>query len=225
MVQIAVDSQHSHRAPIHTYSSATMHLSTALLAAAILSPTLAVPNVTPIPEGSELSCAYLPQRFSIKVETTEDLALNNLPAEPYNIPWAGKTLPLLAIDLRASTWLAKTLYGCFNDQIIIPYSPSRNVSISRDSRNGFLLLNAETEKVLAPELYRHEVDGLDQGETYLGAMNQTTWGFRYNPASCKPDGSVNRDYYEVKLLGLPQSPYDGAGYDSESKGFLKIVAY
>jgi hypothetical protein len=34
-----------------------------------------------------------------------------------------------------------------------------------------------------------------------------------------------RDYYEVKLMGLPESEYDTAGYEVEFEGFLKIAPW
>jgi molybdate-binding protein len=69
------------------------------------------------------------------------------------------------------------------------------------------------------------IDGQEQEGVYLGWGNQTTWGFRYEDAVCRTDGTGTRDYYEVKLMGLPESPDDTAGYEVSFKGFLKVVVW
>jgi hypothetical protein len=70
------------------------------------------------------------------------------------------------------------------------------------------------------------VDGVEQDGVYLGVKGQTTGGFRYAPASCYANATIStRDYYEVKLLELPESEYDTIGYVTEFRGFLKIVKW
>jgi hypothetical protein len=197
----------------------TICLATALLVAAEL------PNVSPkLFSNPALGCRSWPQNpYMIVVDSAEDTAVNSLPAQPYDILFASKILPLLAIDLRASKAIAKTLYTCSAGQPVT-LSSAQKLSICQDRNNGHILIDAPPEKVLVPELYTHTIDGKQQDGLYLGVKNQTTWGFRYAPATCNENATVaTRDYYEVKLLGLPESEYDTAGYEVEFKVFLKIA--
>jgi hypothetical protein len=86
------------------------------------------------------------------------------------------------------------------------------------------LIDAPAKKVLIPELYALVIDSVKQEGVYLGVKGQTTWGFRYTPASCNANATLStKDYYEVKLLGLPESEYDTVGYEVELKGFLRVI--
>ena len=219
-----------HRAPCRNSSAktTTMKRFTALFIATLLGATAAVPAVIPRLVSIPGNCGYWPTgRFMIVVDSAEDPAVNGLPAQPYDIIFPSKVLPLLAIDLRASRRIAKSLYACDAGQAAIPSSPAfEKLGICQDRQNGHILIDAPAEKVLVPELYKHELDGKEADGLYIGAKNQTTWGFRYTPASCYANATVStRDYYEVKLLGLPESPYDTAGYEVEFQGFLKVVGW
>jgi hypothetical protein len=58
---------------------------------------------------------------------------------------------------------------------------------------------------------------------FLGALNQTTWGFRY-----LWDGDCEEKlHYEVKLLGLPVDEENPptAQYPSDFEGFLRVVTW
>ncbi|KAF1845390.1 uncharacterized protein K460DRAFT_285910 [Cucurbitaria berberidis CBS 394.84] len=198
------------------------------LIATLLGANAAVPTVTPKLISIPQNCGYWPSgRFLIVVDSAEDPAVNGLPAQPYDIIFPSKVLPLLAIDLRASRRIAKSVFACDAGQAVISSSPVfKKLGICQDRENGHILIDAPAEKVLVPELYRHVVDGKEVDGLYVGAKNQTTWGFRYTPSSCYANATVStRDYYEVKLLGLPESKYDTAGYEVEFQGFLKVVEW
>ena len=75
--------------------------------------------------------------------------------------------------------------------------------------------------MLVPELYQHSIDGVVQDGEYLGLNGLTTWGFRYQGFTC--GANATRDYYEVKLMGMPETEGDTAGYEVEFKGFLKLA--
>jgi hypothetical protein len=155
-------------------------------------------------------CRHWPTgRSMLVVDSAEDSAIDGLPAQPYDIVFPSKILPLLSIDLRASRGIAKTTLSCDAGQAILASEPSKKISICQDRENGHIL-----------------VDGVEQDGVYLGVKGQTTWGFRYAPASCYANATIStRDYYEVKLLGLPESEYDTIGYVTEFRGFLKIVKW
>jgi hypothetical protein len=197
------------------------------LAAALISAASALNNITPkllIPHGD---CRHWPAgRSMLIVDSAEDQAINGLPAQPYDIIFPSKVLPLLSIDLRASRRIAKATFGCDAGQAVLASEPNKKIAICQDRENGHVLIDAPDEKVLVPELYSHVVDGVEQEGIYLGVKGQTTWGFRYTPASCYTNATVStRDYYEVKLLGLPESKYDTTGYEVEFRGFLRVVEW
>jgi hypothetical protein len=139
--------------------------STALLSVAIvLGRVSAIPAVTPTLLSSG-DCYSYPQRYTIVVDSADDPAVNGLPAQPYDIIFPSKVLPLLAIDLRASRRIAKYLYACTAGQPVVASSPNfMKLSICQDHQNGHILLDAPAEKTLVPELYRHTVVDL----IYLG---------------------------------------------------------
>jgi hypothetical protein len=172
-------------------------------------------------------CRHWPTgRSMLVVDSAEDSAIDGLPAQPYDIVFPSKILPLLSIDLRASRGIAKTTLSCDAGQAILASEPSKKISICQDRENGHILIDAPAEKVLVPELYTHMVDGVEQDGNYLGVKGQTTEGFHYAPASCYANATIStRDYYEVKLLELPESEYDTIGYVTEFRGFLKIVKW
>ncbi|OAL51498.1 hypothetical protein IQ07DRAFT_585899 [Pyrenochaeta sp. DS3sAY3a] len=203
-----------------------MRLSTVLLLAVAFVTADPLPAVTPRLISSPQSCRAWPVNpFQIIVDSAEDPAVNSLPAQPYDIVFPSKVLPLLAIDLRASRRFAKVLYSCNAGRLKMRSGVGERLDICQDRENAHILLNAPAEKVLVPELYEHVVDGQALPGRYLGVKGQTTWGFRYTPASCSANGTLSeRDYYEVKLLGLPESEHDTIGYEIEFKGFLKIAA-
>ncbi|KAL6705973.1 hypothetical protein ACN47E_006252 [Coniothyrium glycines] len=197
---------------------AAICLSTALL-------TAAIPNVVPTRfSNPALGCRSWPQNpYMIKVDSADDAAINNLPVQPFNVIFASQPRPLLAVDLRASRRIAKQPYICIDGSPALRSSVGEKLGIARDRNNAHILVDAPAEKVLRPELYTHSVDGQQQEGFYIGVNNQTTWGFRYQAATCNANGALATSaYYEAKLLGLPQSEDDSAGYEMEFEGFLRL---
>ncbi|KAH9863895.1 hypothetical protein J1614_009827 [Plenodomus biglobosus] len=190
---------------------------------AALATAAQLPNITPRLFSDSGNCNSWPMAaFQLVVSSAEDPAVDGLSAEPYNIIFPSKVLPLLAIDLRGSRRFAKTLYVCSAGQPTV--NSGGKLGICQDRNNGHVLLNAPVEKVLVPELYEHIIDGVASNDLFLGVLGQTTWGFRYTAMNCGENATMStRDYYEVKLLGLPESEYDTVGYEVEFRGFLKLV--
>lgn len=209
-------------------------MKTTLLSLAVLPLALAVPNVTPIPLGST-TCAHWPfwiptesadttGSLMFSVSSADDAAINNLPAQPFSLPWGSSTRNLLGITLLASRSFAKAYYRCRNGRPIVLSNPDEPIAIAKDSNNAHLLIAANDATAYKPEIYSHEIEGVKQDGVFLGALNQTTWGFHYHEATCGRDGKVNSAFYEVKLLGLPVDPENEptAGYPPQFEGFLKV---
>lgn len=101
-------------------------------------------------------------------------------------------------------------------------NPFQNITISKDSNNAHMLVQPEVQGYRV-EVYGHEIDGVRQDGVFLGALNRTTWGFRF--VNGLANGACGRDYYEVKLLDLPVDPdtEPTAGSPPEFRGFIKVV--
>lgn len=200
---------------------------------------LAVPAVTPVPltpPSAAGTCTYWPGwirtpdadttgSLMFEVASADDGAVTGLPLQPFSLTWAGSPRPLLGADLRASTSFAKAYYRCNKGQAVVGTSnPFENITVSKESRNAFAQIDGPAESGYALEVYAHEVDGVRQDGVFLGAQNQTTWGFYYHEASCAADGTLTRDFYEVKLQGLPEDPDfpPTAGYPVQFEGFIQV---
>ncbi|KAF2251026.1 hypothetical protein BU26DRAFT_517771 [Trematosphaeria pertusa] len=204
----------------------------ALLSAALLATTFAVPSVTPVPVIYPGTCTMWPNwintrdadvtgRIMFVVSSADDSALNDLTIQPQT-----STSPLF-VSPFPSRKVLKMYYRCINGVPNISLSSS-NVTIARDMANAHLLVDAAPGKAYKPELYYHEVGGVRQEGVFLGALNQTTWGFRYQQVSCGADGRVGeREGYEVKLLGLPVDEVNPptAQYPPDFEGFVKVIGW
>ncbi|KAJ4984977.1 hypothetical protein SVAN01_09499 [Stagonosporopsis vannaccii] len=212
-----------------------MKSSTYLVATGFIATTSAISTVVPRQLGSTADCRYWPSWINTRdvdltgtlmfvVEGAEDEAINGLQLQEFNVPWAGQTLPLLAVDLRASRSFIRTPVRCKDGIARLGIQAQDTLRISRDKNNARILVNAPEDKItLVPELYKHIIGGIEQDGVYIGWGNQTTWGFRYEEALCGADGTSTRDHYEVKLLGMPDSEDNTAGSPSRFKGFVKVV--
>ncbi len=115
--------------------------------------------------------------------------------------------------------IAKAVYRCFNGKMSLGFGDSAVISISKDKNNALLSLGPGYKL----EPYAHEIDGVRQPGVFLGALNQTTWGFNFiEPAAC---GEIF--YYQAALQGLPIDPDTPptAGYLPEFYGFLEAVQF
>jgi hypothetical protein len=230
-------SQHLKLLSSTRYTVPIMKPLTIFSAATVIITATAIPNVVPHQLGTTENCAYWPSyiptpdndltgTLAFVVDSAEDEAVNGLLAQQFDIVFPSKTLPLLAIDLRASRSFARAPVRCKDGIARLGVQAQDQLRICRDRHNGHVLVNPSANKTtLVPELYKHVIDGQEQEGVYLGWGNQTTWGFRYEDVVCRTDGTGTRDYYEVKLLGLPESPDDTAGYEVSFKGFLKVVVW
>ncbi|KAK4222732.1 hypothetical protein QBC38DRAFT_71332 [Podospora fimiseda] len=190
----------------------------------------AAPNVTVIPLGSS-DCRKWPGHIyqgpgvdmtgymQFEAVDVDDVGLNTLYTSFTSMPWAGSTREVMTLDLRRSRAIAKPYYRCINGEL--RYLSNDPLRVAKDVRNGFVTKETVGYKL---EPYAHEIDGVRQPGVFLGALNQTTWGFFWRSASCSTTGAKN-DYYEVKLQNLPVDPdtEPRAGYDPINFGFLKVI--
>ncbi|KAK0718635.1 hypothetical protein B0T26DRAFT_872769 [Lasiosphaeria miniovina] len=197
------------------------------LAAAQVSGVLAVPEVTVVPLGSKTCVSWpswISQRgadvtgsFAFQVDQADDAGVNGLLTSSVEFNWTDISGTHITVDLRKSTSFAKPYYRCIDGSVHY-LSRDTIISVAKDRRNAFLTFSAGYKL----EPYAHEVAGVRQDGVFLGALNQTTWGFHYVYSSkC---GQI--DYYEVKLQGLPDDPdtEPRAGYDPQFLGFMKAVS-
>lgn len=209
-----------------------------LLTFALISTVSALPNVTAIRLNprDKPSCTYWPGWINTRdadttgslnftISGTVDDAINGLPAQPHEIPWGSSTRNMLVMDLLKSTWYAKYYFRCNNGQAVFG-NPFHTVTISKDVSNAHMLVDA-AKPGYGLEVYGHEIDGVRQEGVYLGAMNQTTWGFRWmRPDAEGSCGGSGGQYFEARLFGLPVDPETPptAGYNPMlyTMGFLKV---
>lgn len=198
----------------------------------------AVPSVTPVPltpANKFPTCTWWPGwirtpdadvtgSLMFVVSDADDAAINDLTLQQFTIPFRLGTLDMLGVHLAKSKSVAKTYVRCINGNGVM-YNPSQNITISKDINNANLAINPSTPGYTI-EPYAHEINGVRQDGVYIGALNQTKWGFRYRiDEGC--DGKKGAMYYEAKLLGLPRDPdtEPGASYPHEFEGFIKVITW
>jgi hypothetical protein len=195
---------------------------------------VAVPKVIPIPTG-RTDCRIWPGWMNARPSDTtsslmftvfnsDDAAINGLPLQPFSIPWGSGKRNFLGATLLASRSIAKSYYRCIDGVPVVMSKTDEPIAVAKDMNNAHLLIAAAEGTTYRTEIFEHEIDGVKQDGWYLGAQNQTTWGFHYRAASCLADGTPLDASYEVKLLGLPVDPENEptAGYPAEFEGFLRV---
>ncbi|KAF2753592.1 hypothetical protein EJ05DRAFT_165324 [Pseudovirgaria hyperparasitica] len=190
---------------------------------------LAVPDVTVIPRDAE-SCSAYPKGpsnnlFYIKTDSTDKGIADNLFAYDKTIPYftspgVSHNVSTLVIEASRQIDLAKQVYQCQRNAQLAVYPRNVDINVSHDAGNAFLW----EDQGYKPQLYAHEIDGVRQPDTYLGALGLTTWAFYFRPAP--GDGTSPEGYYGAKLSGVPADPDfpPHAGYRPEFYGFLKVVS-
>jgi hypothetical protein len=209
--------------------------------------TFAIPNATAIPIGNG-SCIAWPDFWDVSfpirvdlsgeiwivVDQADDPDANGLYVKPRNFSepdfdfrdWVVSSNQVstdlakinLVVDFRSTRHTLRrplNIFRCFDGTLHLnPMSPTYEVSVSRNT--GIMTL--DTGYKLEP--YAHEVNGVRQNGTFLGALNHTTWGFNYvRPQVC---GAL--DYYEARLQGLPPDHNSERSSTAapEFFGFLKL---
>jgi len=195
----------------------------AIVALHMAATAAAVPNVTAIPPSLS-GCRDWPSYtiaagdgtdyLELVVDQAEDTGINGLlTGSQLENRTGAAAVETAYISLLKSRKFAKPSYRCVNGQFQqgILGTP---INLAKNYRAAYIIYGDGYP--LQP--YWHEIGGVRQPGRFLGAKNQTTWGFRYR----QPVGCGDRDTYEVKLLGLPQDTEPTAQYEPEFKGFLRI---
>jgi hypothetical protein len=93
------------------------------LLATLAATVSAVPNAVAVPVEWPGTCTEWPAWQNVRgsdltgmimvvAAYSEDEATNNLPLQPFGLPWQGKTREMLGTDFRASHRFAKAGYRC-----------------------------------------------------------------------------------------------------------------
>ncbi|CAK7237348.1 hypothetical protein SCUCBS95973_009929 [Sporothrix curviconia] len=191
--------------------------------------------------------------LQLTIAHSDDAAVDGLYAAEALYRWpAGRDTPdgfnytALAFDLRTSLQFARIYFQCFdgvlrlgvhgNGTPPLKTTDLPSLGVNKDQRNGFLIesrpeLNNGSSAAAAPYLgypvepYRH-VDAATNktlSGVFLGARNQTTWGFNFND-----DGPCGTPFiYEARLQGLPEDPdvEARAAYDPWFFGFIEVITF
>ncbi|CAK7209736.1 hypothetical protein SBRCBS47491_000542 [Sporothrix bragantina] len=189
--------------------------------------------------------------LQLVIAHSDDPAVDGLYAAEALYQWpAGRDTPggfnftALAFDLRKSRRFARIYLRCFDGVLRLGVysngtSPSKttdlpSLGVNKDKRNGFLIESrpelgggAAAAPYLGYPVEPYQLVDAATNKTlpgvFLGARNQTTWGFNFND-----DGPCGTPFiYEARLQGLPQDPNvePRATYDPWFFGFLKVVEY
>ena len=201
----------------------------AFLATLSFKSVIAVPNVTVVPLGSQ-NCVQWPGwiptpaadttgSLQFQVYQSDDVGIEGLYSNFPSYDSSNVSSVKIDIDLRKSLRIAKSYYRCNNGVMQLGYADQPAVSIAKDKNNALLTFGLGYKL----EPYAHYVDGVQQPGVFLGALNQTTWGFNYLvPSTC---GQI--PYYQAALQGLPVDPNTEptAGYIPEFFGFIQAVQF
>jgi hypothetical protein len=212
--------------------------STIFAVVAFAATVTAVPAVTPIPltpANKYPTCTWWPNwirtpdadvtgSVMFVVSEADDSAINDLTLQQFTIPYGFEsTRNIMAVHLAKSNRVQRTYTRCINGNGMIG-SPAQNITISKDLNNAHLVVNPSKPGYII-EPYAHEINGVRQDGVFIGALNQTKWGFSYkSEAGCN---GARQMYYEAKLLGLPVDPdtEPGAAYPPEFEGFIKVITW
>ncbi|KAF1962340.1 hypothetical protein CC80DRAFT_531257 [Byssothecium circinans] len=196
--------------------------------------TTALPSATPIPVAYPGTCTSWPNwirtpsadvtgDIQLLISTPDEASASNLLFRYFSVPWGGLQREQLGADFRPSSYYTSSSYfRCKNGNITHGNSVAR---ISTNSNAAQLLVDAR-EATYAAELYYLEVDGKRLDGVYLGARNQTTWGFYYQEPTCGGSGGATKDFIAAKLLNLPvdEANPPSAAPAAQFEGFIKVVS-
>jgi hypothetical protein len=110
------------------------------------------------------------------------------------------------------------IFSCANNGSIYDIHGGPTLLFSINEQDQELGYSSESGKgsKLIPEVYTHEMAGVQQDGLFVGYRNVTTWGFELVSGQ---GGASSGDYYRMRLLGPKTSLKDG-----EVDGFVGIVA-
>ncbi|KAJ2903067.1 hypothetical protein MKZ38_010488 [Zalerion maritima] len=190
-------------------------------------PGLCVPDITAIPlSPSTTTCSGWPQALPrtpdsdstsyirFVVAHSDDPGIDGLVLQPRNFSrttYSGSfpngTTAVntnLVVDLLKSNRYAKSVYRCNDGLVGIGASYDPPIWVYRD-RLDAQVTTREGGYPLQPYKHVDASTGQEMEGAFLGALNQTTWGFNYvRPGvdECQVNGDGTA-YFEARLQGLP----------------------
>jgi len=185
-----------------------------------------VPNVTSIPIAPG-TCqgwpGYMPnpignltQQFFFELRDTSNSSLGGLRS---SLSSSSSSSPSPA-QLITSTdpTVPYEIFSCANNGSIFDIRGGPTLVFSTNAQDQELEYSSESGggSVLNPEVYTHEIAGVQQDGIFVGLGNVTTWGFELVLGQ---GGAGSSDYYRMRLLGPNASLKNG-----EIDGFVGIVA-
>ncbi|KAK7186908.1 hypothetical protein PSPO01_07037 [Paraphaeosphaeria sporulosa] len=183
----------------------------------LLGTALAVPEVQVVPRFPGTCTGYpsinlgsgdraLP--FQIIADQADNPTANLLTLYPHDTTLNGAPITYLAVNRCTECAAANTILQCENGLVTSWGYESPDIRISTAglpwSGEGY-----------TAGIYRHVIDGVDQGHNYWGAQNRTTWGFKV------ADDGVP-EHYMVRLMGLEGEPTEAA-WEPEFLGFVRVI--
>jgi hypothetical protein len=110
------------------------------------------------------------------------------------------------------------IFSCVNNGSIFDIHGGPTLVFSMNEQDQELGYSSESGQGsgLNPEVYTHEIAGVQQDGLFMGLGNVTTWAFELVLGE---GGGGSSDYYRMRLLGPKASLKDG-----EIDGFVGIVA-
>lgn len=194
----------------------------------------AAPNVTAIPIAPG-TCqgfpGYVPQpigeltqQFFFEARDTPNSSLDGLRSSLQSSPSSPSSSSSSQLIINTDPTVVYNIFTCANGSISdIHGGPNLVFSVNeQDQELGYQITSTsgkgETKKSLgpSPEVYTHEIAGVQQDGLFLGWGNVTTWAFQFVSGVSGAGGS---DYYRMRLLGSRAKLKDG-----ELDGFVRIVA-
>ncbi|KAE8442773.1 hypothetical protein EG329_002861 [Mollisiaceae sp. DMI_Dod_QoI] len=201
-----------------------------LLALAPLTSSALVPNVTAIPIAPGTCQGWpgwvpqpignLTQQFFFEARDASNSSLDGLRSS-LSSPTSSSSSPAQLItdsDLIVS-YDTYIIFSCANDGAIFNIHGGPALVFSTDEQDrelGYESGSRGAGSGLNPQVYMHEIAGVQQDGTFVGWGNITTWGFEFVLGQ---GGTGSSDYYRMRLLGPNASLRDG-----EVVGFVGIVA-
>jgi hypothetical protein len=197
-----------------------------LLTSAVLTSAL-VPNVTAVPIAPG-TCqgwpGYMPhpignltQQFFFELRDTSNSSLGGLRSSLSSSSSSSSPSSTQLITNTDPT-APFNIFSCVNNGSIFNIYGGPILVFSMNEQDQELGYSSENGKGsgLNPEVYTHEIAGIQQDGLFVGLGNVTTWGFELVLGQ---GGAGSSDYYRMRLLGPKASLKDG-----EIDGFVGIVA-
>jgi len=185
-----------------------------------------VPNVTAIPIAPG-TCqgwpGYMPepignltQQFFFEPRDTSNNSLDGLRSSLSSSSSSSPSLTQLITNTDPTA--PYNIFSCAGNGSIFDIHGGPTLVFSMKEQDQELGISSESGggPGLNPEVYNHEIGGVQQDGLFVGLGNFTTWGFELVLGQGEA-GSI--DYYRMRLLGPKTNLKDG-----EIDGFLGIVA-